>query len=242
MNLNEQPPKGYYIQDNPLFGDILVHGNEGEEDSVTEFFRISKRHFFATDHYLGYMPSQLIEYLTVKRKEPVTVADIGGGRESLCASDIADKYGVDVRVVNFDLLHYAPSLPTNTSRVRADIYHIPLASESIDFALSYQVFPFLENDGEYTKGILAIKEVGRVLRTGGIAIIDESYVSSLPWSSDQLHQLTKQTGCFLGGGSGNCSEPGEVVFGGLSPRFLLMIKEPFDYDVFSIQPKIIGQI
>jgi SAM-dependent methyltransferase len=53
------------------------------------------------------------------------------------------------------------------SPVQADICHLPFADESFDLALSMDVYVHLERGGELT----ATRELARVLRPGGLAVV-----------------------------------------------------------------------
>lgn len=231
-----QPPPGYSIIQSSYFGEVLI---QGEKDSFKEFFRLTDREFSAIDHYLGYLPSQFIEYLIEKRKRTIRVADIGGGRKSLTAKGIAEKYKDDVCVYNVDLIHNPSPSHKNLRRVSGDVCNLPFGSESIDLALSYQFFPFLENDGNYTKAIKVLKEIVRVLTPGGIALIDEDYLASLSFSDPLRQRLFMEDNIVLSTRRGN-HEKGEITFG--PPRTLLLVeKMPIDFGAAMVQERLIGQ-
>lgn len=190
---------------------------------------------------MGYLPSQIIEYLGGKLDRKLLITDIGGGRKSLCAQGIAEKYGNTVEVLNVDLIHVAEPRPINLTPLRADAYHIPLQTGGIDLALSFQFFPHLENDGQYTRGMEVISEIARILRPGGVALIDENYLCSLPLSDRRFIEVFSRTNTILSNRLRNRSEPGQIIFGGPG-AFLMMEKLPIDYKLRAIQSKIFGHI
>ncbi|MDP3955299.1 MAG: hypothetical protein Q8Q15_02965 [bacterium] len=235
--MTESLPKGYRIESTRFFGEALSHRNE--KDELIEWFRLTNREFTAIDHYFGYLPSQLIEYLVKKRGKSLRIADIGGGRKSRCVAGIASKYGSALRVFNVDLVHNH-TVPAEVLRVTGDVGSLPISG--IDFALCYQLVPFLENnDGNYKKGTLAVKEIADVLRPGGIALIDETYFSSLPLLDPELDSLMLQTDSMFSTRRGNRSEPGEVIFGGPT-HFLMVEKNPIDWNLATVRERLIGHI
>lgn len=237
LYMEEVLPKDYQIEQTRLWGEALVRKNEAGE--IIEWFRLTDREFSAIDHYFGYLASQLIEYLIQKRGRPIRVADIGGGRKSRCALGMVSKYSSALRVYNVDLVHNH-SFPTGVHQVKGSLEALPIAG--IDFALCYQVVPFLENsDGKYGQGEQAVKEIAKVLTPGGIALINEDYFSTLPFMDPRLSSLMVQTDTMISGRRGNRSESGEVVFGGPT-SFLMIEKNPIDWNLATIREKLIGHI
>lgn len=235
----EQPPKGYRISHTGFWGEALFL--DRYDGQPKEWFRLTDRTFPAINHYFGYLPSQFIEYLVGKLDRKLLIADIGGGKKSLCAQGIAEKYGDKAEVVNVDLIHVAEPHPGNVTPLKADACNIPLRTGGIDLALSFQFFPHLENDGQYTKGMGVIGEIARILRPGGVALIDENYICGLPLSDRRFIEVFPRTNTILSVRLGNRAEPGQIIFSGPG-AFLMMEKLPIDYNLSAIRSKIFGHI
>src|SRR3989338_2787082 len=93
-------PEGYHIENTSLWGDLLV-GNDRKES-----FRLTDRPFESEiNHYLGYLPSQILNYLLQNNPDRVIqVLDGGGGRLSASSAEIARVYGSRVDVTNLELM------------------------------------------------------------------------------------------------------------------------------------------
>ncbi|MDP3998411.1 MAG: methyltransferase domain-containing protein [bacterium] len=239
--MKQEIPKGYSIQKIKRWGDFLNHQRKS---AVVESFRLTDRTFTQIDHYLGSLPSQMIEYLIGRNGGKIRIGDIAGGRKSLCAKEMAEKYKGRVTVANIDLLHNPDRfrLP-NLIQIAGDVTDLPLQTKSLDFALCYQLFPGLEDDGNYTKGVAAVAEIARTLKEGGVALINEDYLCRRCFFSQDktIKNLAAEANIFMSRRQGNNSRPGEMVTGGHS-SFLMIEKRPQDFNLLRIRERIIGHI
>lgn len=239
--MKQEVPKGYSIQTIEGWGDFLSHQRG---DAVVESFRLTDRAFAQIEHYLGYLPSQIIEYLIKRNGGKIRIGDIAGGRKSLCAKELAEKYKESATVIGVDLLHNpGKSRLPNLVQITGDVTGLPLQTESLDFALCYQLFPGLENDGKYTKGMAAVAEIARTLKEGGVALIEEDYLCHrcIFFQDEEIRKLAAEANIFMFPRRGNNSEPGQMVTGGPSD-FLMVQKRPQDFNLLRIREKIIGHI
>lgn len=226
-------PKGYTIINTPLLGDVLKKdGGSDDPYDTSEFFRLTGRKFEDIDHYLGYLPSQMIEYLLHKNWR-INIADFGGGRDSVTIDAIKERYGRRVKALNVDLLPNKPTHLITARRVQADITRLPLADNSIHLGLSFQVLPHMETDA---KALDALKEIGRVLVPGGVAFIDDNNMISGNPDFSNVFELEDTMGCILTTRLGNNARPEEVHFGEPS-RFLMVQKQPQDRGMVGIRER-----
>jgi SAM-dependent methyltransferase len=228
-------PEGYYINDGAFWGEFLVR-SDGKES-----FRLTNRSFEQEiDHYLGYLPSQILNYLVGKNQDrPTKVLDAGGGSRSVSATEIAKKYGTKVDVTNVELLPSFGNIPEGISYAVANICDMSsIPSISIDFAYSYQVLPNFEEGNE--KQLKAHKEIARILAPGGAALVPDRYFSRMPILDPRVLEFGMENNVEIILRYGNISEKGKYTFG--APwKFPMILKRPVDYNFFRIQPKLIGQ-
>lgn len=230
--MKELVPKGYHIKRVPLWGDMLCR-DKGDYPQ----HRLTDRTFSQIDHYLGYLPSELIAYYRRKRKSPVRVLDLGGGRNSGVAAQLQKELGSGVHVINVDLVHNK-EIPLPVSRVQADTFFLPLQDATIDLVYSFQLLPFLENEKTYMR---SFREIARVLKPGGVALLDEQRVIGMLRLGLSVTRLGMSMHVAFLTRTGNNAEPGQVVSG--PPRlFLMMAKDPMSNDVFSMRGKVFGHI
>lgn len=147
-----------------------------------ETFLLTERSFTsAIDGVFGNLPSRLIRfYLNRAHDGPVTVLDLGGGRDAKTASQIASQYP-DTQVMNIDWVAINETRGNLISR-QGDVCNLTLANRSVDFVYSHQVLPHMDNQGNFKKPTKAVEEGVRVLRPGGSAIIDFTDDSYIPGS------------------------------------------------------------
>jgi SAM-dependent methyltransferase len=88
--------------------------------------------------------------------------EIGGSEGSI--KNILEKFGVNYKV--------APNFP------EVDIYHLPYNDNSLDFLIADQVFEHLE------KPWVAVKEIYRVLKPGGIVIVTTPFMIAVHEEKD----------------------------------------------------------
>jgi SAM-dependent methyltransferase len=152
-------------------------------------------------HVIGIF--QTLIYQTVRNKTGNTIADIGCGTGLLgIASEPfvgeGGKYtGIDVMkediefcrshytFPNYEFIYFDVANPTYAAAQSADLKHWPLADGSQDLVTALSVWTHLnERDG-----VFYFKEIQRILKTGGKAIVtffllDEQYEASLSRRSD----------------------------------------------------------
>jgi len=222
----ERIPEGYHILSQTAWGDFL------SKDDKTEHFLLTDRHFKNINHYLGYLPSQIIEYLLKKFPErEVRILDLGAGKEVLAARELIEKYP-RLRVYTADLV-VNPKLTSNGVDVtQSDGSRLVFADNVFDFVYSYEA---LRNIRDEEKHVTIVRELIRVLKPGNAAILDET----LP--IDKLKErIDDATALFLYR-RGNINEPGTIVLG--SPTCTTMIlKDPIDHDLLTIKERIVGHM
>lgn len=158
------------------------------EKAGESFLLIERRFTGVIDEIFGRLPSRLIEYyLENKKVDPVRILDIGGGRDGAAAKDIAQTYlGVDV--ANIDIVAVNERSGNFTSK-QGDVINLQLPDASIDLAYSHQVLPFMSTKDNFERPVRAIEEATRVLRPGGVALID---LTNGPISQDVLISLNQR--------------------------------------------------
>lgn len=233
-------PKGYHIE-------ILDSDDSDEEwlrrDDNRQSFRLTDRPFAdSINHYLGHLPSQILNLMTGQEGGlSVTVLDMGGGRRSRCAGEIASRYGYKVQVTNLELMPAIVIRPNGVRYIEGNICDMwQIAEGSVDFAYTYQVLPHLE---EGITVVRALSEIARVLAPGGVAIIDESEFSQLGPTDIRLLAFAEANDVFLQRRTGNSVEKGKVTFGASAYwHFLMMLKEPVNWTVATIRERLVESI
>lgn len=235
-----EAPSGYHI-------DIYrSHRAENEwlaSNDGLRSFRLTDRPFAdSINHYLGHLPSQILDLMTGQRDRlPVAVLDIGGGRRSRCAGEIAARYGYGVQVTN---LEFMPAIVTRPNGVRyiegniCDMWQIP--NGSVDFAYTYQVLPNFEFGSEESER--ALVEIARVLSPGGVALIDEPRFSQFGPRNPRIYAFETTNHVLLQGRTGNYVEKGKIAFGAVYWTFLIMAKEPVNPELLLIREKLVTSI
>jgi SAM-dependent methyltransferase len=219
----ENVPEGYIIK-----GDRIINSSTGE------YFLIRNRSFKEIDHSFRGLLSSLIEaFLKISGKEKVNILDLGGGTKSQSAKDIAQKYGKTIDVTNLDLIPEEVE-KSGANVIQASMFSIPFKDESFDLIYSRQV---LSNVGEDdVKHVLA--EVARVLRKGGVALLDVDYHKDFEkLLKNEEEELSvrfdkKAYGLFLSAGRKikRFINPCRYSYGG---RFIVMMREELDPNVLS---------
>lgn len=165
------------------------------------------------------------------------VLDLGGGRNSETAGQLQKELGSGVHVINVDLVHNK-EIQSPVSRVQADTFSLPLQDETIDLVYSFQLLPFLKNEKTYMR---SLREIARVLKQGGVALLDEQRVIGMSRFGLPATRLGMSMHVTFLTRTGNNAEPGQVVFGP-PRRFLMMAKDPMSNDVFSMREKVFGHM
>ncbi len=134
------------------------------------------------DKFFGNIPSRLIREIQ-QNKGVVNVVDIGGGKKSASAKEIAETYPWTV-VTNIDLVIEQERTNNNLTEKPGSILEIPLEDHIADLVYTHQVVPFLTKD----RAKIAVAEVARLLVKGGFGIIDDGYFSHNEQEVKKLEQ------------------------------------------------------
>lgn len=223
--MSENAPDGYEIA-----GDRLIN------KQTKEYFLIRNRPFAEIDRRFRGTISLLIPQL-VKRNAPekVYVLDVGGGEQSKSARELA---APNVLVVNADLLARPEDKKENFYPIPASVFRLPFKNSSFDLLYTRQLLTYFFSEKDHTKEDSALAEIVRVLKPGGVAIVDEDYYSYYPPEKTNINKLAsnlsvkidkKEGGLFL-----NFPERlQKLIEPNLFPpgRFLIMQKIPLDADI-----------
>ena len=208
--LPESFQRGLY----PHWGRLIRRGS-------SEAFLLTERPFNQIiDNFFYLLPSKLIEFY-IKRSEAdqVRILDAGGGRDGAAARDVARRYP-NAQVINVDFVAVNESTGNFASK-QGDLCNLDLPDESIDFAYSHQVLPYMNRDDNYARHTKVIEEAYRVLRPGGAAVIDFTNEAAIP--VNVLRSIDERLNAFV--------LPKRKSYGG---GFLLIIKNPIDPGIMSI--------
>lgn len=104
----------------------------------------------------------------------INILDCPSGTMALAAATIAQQYP-DARVYAADLLAPKKCFASNLQALPADIYHLPIKSNSIDLAYCYGWFYYLHTEGHNEKIEATLLEFVRVLAPDGLALIHANY-------------------------------------------------------------------
>lgn len=189
--MSETPVDNSHIVLPPKSRIDIIDGNDMLLRGSEEFY-LSHRGFPEIDAYFsGLISNQITDSLAAKTEEPVQVIDIGGGVGSEAVKDIAKKYGNAVRAINVDIAHDT-RLGYSANRVQAEVQHLPFPSEGTDIVFSVQLFPFLRSGAEE-----GLAEISRILRPGGIALINDEERFSGKGKSEMRTKLGESWGVVL---------------------------------------------
>lgn len=124
-------------------------------------------------------------------KPSETILDIGSGSGFLSA-ELALAVGPGGRVIGID-----PSKDMRNSAIQrckdfdwvsfrdGSVYDLPMETESVDKAVSVQVFEYLDDLP------LAVREAARVLRIGGRLVISDIHFDSLIWHTEDRDRMNR---------------------------------------------------
>jgi len=145
-----------------------MNGNPYALDSGDRQIVLTNRSFQQVDEILHKLPSEEIERRVASGRVPISVLDIGGGYNSRAAIDMSWTYWRDVSVTNLDIIHGGKTQRLEkVTRVLGDVSDIPLPDACFDVAYATYVLAYLPGE----KVEVAISEVSRVLRPGGVAFL-----------------------------------------------------------------------
>jgi ubiquinone/menaquinone biosynthesis C-methylase UbiE len=183
-------PPGYRLY--KLEGNSMI-GN-GKED-----FNVKNRSFLEVDTYFSDEISRKIsELLTKDPDSQIHVLDLAGGTESRAIGEIEKEFGDRVKAINIDIALNTEK-GNEANRIQGDATHIPLVDSSIDIVYSRQLLPFiLRFNREHSLQVKKVlSEVARVLKPGGIAILDDEEELSGIKSETKRRELATELGVRL---------------------------------------------
>ena len=120
---------------------------------------MSPREGYARDHWRPLITTMISQYC--QDRAALDLGCGGGTYTSIIAKYSSRVLGIDISKI---MLDYAKNKHPNLELALADACHIPLRSESIDTVVSVGLF-------EYIERTLVLKEINRILKSGGICII-----------------------------------------------------------------------
>lgn len=183
-------PQGYKLYDiegNPMMG------NKEEE------FNVKNRNFKEVDEYFSNEISHKInELLTKNSNSQIRVLDLAGGTESRAVMEIEKEFGDRLKAINIDIALNTEK-GNGTKRIQGDATNIPLVDSSVDIIYSRQLLPFILrfNREHYLQIKKILSEVARVLKPGGIAILDDEEELSGIKSEAKRRELAGELGVIL---------------------------------------------
>lgn len=145
-----------------------------------EQFWLSNRHWEAINISLGELPELAIDYKlrTIPPSDEVVVLDIGAGARGTAMGELQEYFAHATRkprVIGVDLTNRF-DVETPPNKLLADATHLPLKDASVDVAYSHQALALigdLSTDAKRRELLQpAIDEAVRVLKPGGVLIID----------------------------------------------------------------------
>lgn len=179
--------KLYEIEGNPMMG------NREEE------FNVKNRSFQEIDAYFSNEISHKInELLTKNSNSQIRILDLAGGTESRAVKEIEKGFGDRLKAINIDIALNTEK-QNGTNRIQGDATKIPLVDSSIDIVYSRQLLPFILrfNSEHYLQIKKVLSEVARVLKPGGIAILDDEEELSGIKSEAKRRELADELGIIL---------------------------------------------
>jgi SAM-dependent methyltransferase len=148
-----------------------------------EAFNGRAEHYALERERLPYFQAQLEIVLTMLDGESGRILDIGcaaGGEIPMLQSRGFSVVGIDLSPEMLRFAHRRFGATHDVLFCRADIERLPFASESMDDVVCLGVLEYLPDYGA------ALREIGRVLRPGGLAILAIPSRISLYNISDQI--------------------------------------------------------
>lgn len=136
----------------------------------------------------------LIERIEVEKAEncSVKVLDCPGGVDSVASFDMAIRHP-DIKVYSVDLMAGAGRKPSgnNFQEIRADAFHLPFASKSIDLLYSWGFLFYFIREKRTNQISQLLEEFIRVLKEGGVILIQGNYgdiTNNLPDKEEFEHR------------------------------------------------------
>jgi SAM-dependent methyltransferase len=199
------------------------------------WFFLTNRSLEEINHSFANIPQKVIEELKKRRREesePLRVLDVGGGIESRASGELAEKErDQNVRVFSVDIAVRKQD-QEGLHQIAGDALKLPIQNSAIDFAYSRMSVSLIV-DEEPGKLFEALREVARVLKPGGIFLIDKTFTERLE-TLEEFKSLEKELGVvFYSKELGLFLHPIERLLNKLRHdypdwKFIIMIKEPVD--------------
>lgn len=199
------------------------HWGELRSTTSAEFFLLTERDLCDINIVFAQLPSRLIEfYLNQElRSDQVRILDAGGGRDGMTARGVAEKYP-SAQVVSVDLVTTA-EVDNNFISIKGDICNLELTEETVDFAYSHQVLPFMMGGRYFTKQMQAVEGITKALRPGGAGVIDWTNQPAISqYTISEIESFGVQV------------MPRRKSYGGV---FLFIAKNPIDSNVMDISTR-----
>lgn len=199
-----------------------------------EIFRISNRSFEEIDYFFRGLATDIIQAYVDASSDRINILDVGGGSQSQSAKDISGSFGESVSITNIDLLAEPLEQRMGVFPIKGDIFNLPFQDETFDIIYSRHVIPSLERTSDKTRGIYALKQIDMKLKKGGVAILDDDYLTRLSSQSHEWRLLSEQFASELLVKDSNryprpLRERMQINLGkkyGHSQKLLLMVKQP----------------
>ena len=199
------------------------------------WFFLTNRPFKDINHNFANIPQKVIEELKDRRtekSEPIRVLDVGGGIESRASSELAEKErDQNVQVFSIDMAVRKKD-QEDLHQIAGDVLKLPIKDGAIDLAYSRMSVSLIAEE-EPGKLFEALREVARVLKPGGIFLVDKTFTERLE-KLEEFKSLEGELGVvFYSKELGLFLKPLERLLNKLRHdypdwKFIIMIKEPVD--------------
>lgn len=182
------------------------------------WFLQTEREFLTIDDEFDNMLTLTID-IKRRKAEPnhrVEILDLGSGSESKACREIERNYHGKVRATGIDLY---PSASKGVSAAQGDIRDLPFKDKAFDIIFSFQALRYTD-PVRYGKRI--VHEISRVLKPGGVAILDwekVEYSKFQTWVTEEGLTLKKKVT------SKSSLETQEQMFA------YILFKSPIDEDI-----------
>jgi ubiquinone/menaquinone biosynthesis C-methylase UbiE len=164
-----EAPNGYRFEETD-------RGLAMRSSSGIERIELTNRTFDTVNSFYYDVPEVVIRHELRQSDDEVHVVDFGGGYKSASAQGIAQRFSPRVEVTNVDLVA-TPSLVTtpNVTAIQGDALAAAeyLPRESVDVATTTFMLRVL-NDPDDAKARKYLRNVAKVLKPDGIALIDRT--------------------------------------------------------------------
>ncbi len=181
-------------------------GDEGFEplfiycDNTNEGFDIRNRPFKDIDHSFCGLITRYINSSPSK----VHILDLGCGTFALSAQQIADIFQDKVTVTAVDVAMHSDLADTENFKCKLeDACKLSIPDDSVDLIYTWQFLFRLNSDRQKE----ALSEIARVLKPGGMALIDEDVFCFLDLNSPEILELGRNLGVKIHFITGPVSKP-----------------------------------